>query len=327
MDSLRLILLILGLILIAGIYFWGTRSRSPGSEDQDDSLDTSYLDDLGESRSRKDFGYSREAAELSHTSALSTADGGFDSSTVGASDELEDEFDEDDLAADEDFEEGEDFEESEESEDFEEDEDFTVEADELSQLGELPVESDQETETQLDGLDFIVTRGGDSEAVERSLQELGELVARPPENTPSGCGEELIIALSLMAPRGKRFNGEELFAVLGASGFEYGEMGIFHQQRDRGPRSALSAANILKPGTLDANDEDFSTPGIALFLRLASGSNGIERFESMLEIGHAVARELDAELRDEQRSTLTKQVENHLRERIVEFGRQQRLKR
>jgi cell division protein ZipA len=143
--------------------------------------------------------------------------------------------------------------------------------------------------------------------------------ARRKAATPRDGG--LVIALTVMAQRGRAFNGPALLEAMESVQMTHGEMSIFHRHDPEGESGALfSAANILEPGSFDIDKMvGFSTPGIVLFLRLPSSRPGLEVFEEMIRVGRALAEALGGELCDEARSTLTAQTIAHLRERIHNF--------
>lgn len=133
-----------------------------------------------------------------------------------------------------------------------------------------------------------------------------------------------VIALHVMASRNGHFRGEDLLDEFMANDLRYGSMKIFHRHQDQdgvGP-VLFSLANSVKPGTFDLNAMDaFSTPGISLFMALDDLDNPTDAFEQLLEVAHNLAAGLGGELKDESRSALTRQTEDHCRQRIKEFER------
>lgn len=133
-----------------------------------------------------------------------------------------------------------------------------------------------------------------------------------------------VMALHVMAPQGTPFQGERLLSELMANDMRYGSMKIFHRHEgsDGIGQVLFSLANSVKPGTFDLNTMgDFSTPGISLFMALDDVDQPSDAFELMLETGHNLADQLGGELKDESRSAMTRQTEDHCRLRIKEFER------
>ncbi|NIR28819.1 MAG: cell division protein ZipA [Gammaproteobacteria bacterium] len=284
MDHLRLILIILGVVLIAGIYLWGTlRRRRParGERERDRDMDAPFL----------------ERFELPH--------GDPDSERIDPLMEPGDE-----LA-------GRSPEEGEPPELREE-----VPGAGLRAPGEsAPLAGERKLTEQ----EFTEPLGQERSAAEPS-EASPERALGPPEYS----GHELIVALTVMARPGRRLGGGELKHAFEAEGLRYGEMGIFHHYGERGERTirpVFSAANVLKPGTLDVGQlETFSTPGILLFAQVPGELEGHTSFETMLSVGRRLAGRLDAILCDDARNILTNQSINHLRERIADFERRQMLR-
>jgi cell division protein ZipA len=139
--------------------------------------------------------------------------------------------------------------------------------------------------------------------------------------------EELVV-MNVIAPSGRPFAGDELFASLRGLGLKFGDMNIFHRVDPGSKKVQFSVANIVEPGTFDMSDmETIRSPGLCFFLQLPGPENPLEAFETMLSVAHGVAAELKGELKDEQRSFMTPQTEEHYRQRILEFSRRRMSKR
>ncbi|MCK0538430.1 cell division protein ZipA [Alcanivorax quisquiliarum] len=138
-----------------------------------------------------------------------------------------------------------------------------------------------------------------------------------------------VIVVHLIAPRGQRFDGRELLQALLENGMRFGEMNIFHCHRNEGGREVLqfSMANAVEPGTFDIDQMDREQfAGITFFLKLPGPGRPLAALERMLDTVRALAEQLGGELKDEQRSVLTPQTMEHMRQRVQEFERRLRLK-
>lgn len=135
---------------------------------------------------------------------------------------------------------------------------------------------------------------------------------------------EEVLIINVMAHKGEMFNGADLLDIILKCGMRYGSMDIFHRHSDTKGEGALlfSMANMVKPGTfdLDAMDE-FETPGVSLFMTLPINADSMQSFDLMADTARAIAETLDGELKDEQRSVMTRQTLEHCRERIRNFER------
>ncbi len=159
--------------------------------------------------------------------------------------------------------------------------------------------------------------------LEEEAQE--EAQAATPQSEP----EEVLI-INIMAQKGEMFNGADLLDIVLKCGLRYGNMDIFHRYSDTKGDGALlfSMANMVRPGTfdLDAMDE-FSTPGVSLFMTLPIDADSMQSFDLMAETAQAIAQTLGGELKDEQRSAMTKQTLEHSRQRIRDFERKKLFRR
>jgi len=140
-----------------------------------------------------------------------------------------------------------------------------------------------------------------------------------------------IVLINVKAREGY-FSGRDVLEVAMATGLEHGEMGIFHRVNlttasNKGA-PLYSMASMVEPGTFPREQdaiEEFSTPGLALFLQLPSPGDDLALFNEMLATAQQLAEQLGGELQDETHSVLTRQTIEHLREEIIELQRQQRL--
>jgi len=132
---------------------------------------------------------------------------------------------------------------------------------------------------------------------------------------------EMVVVLNVMARAEQTFDGLSLQAALEGAGLKSGDMQLYHyraetQSEDTPP--IFSALNAVRPGTLDVSEFDgMHTPGIALVLRVPGLERPSESFELMLVAARRIAAELDGQVCDDTRSTLTGQALNHMRERIA----------
>jgi len=181
---------------------------------------------------------------------------------------------------------------------------------------------------QIGQLDLLSVEDDDRDPRRKSPRSKKEAKHPPAESGPPE--DVLVLAITVMARAGKSFPGGDLQAVLEAAGLRHGDMGIFHyQESGKSARSVadFSVANVLKPGAFDLDSmADRSTPGVAMFVQLPGPDDPGAAFEGMLRTARKLADQLEGVVCDETRSTLTGQAINHMRERIGEFHRKQRLR-
>lgn len=131
-----------------------------------------------------------------------------------------------------------------------------------------------------------------------------------------------MILLFHLTPIEGTFDGESIVHAASECGIEPGEMEIFHRYRDPGsPSSALfSIANMVKPGTFPFGAmAEFDSPGLTMFSQAEGASDDLARLEEMFATAHCLADHLDAKVLDETRSVLTPEVEQRLRDRVLEL--------
>ena len=135
-----------------------------------------------------------------------------------------------------------------------------------------------------------------------------------------------VVVMHLMAGEDKVFAGQTLLDALLAEGLRYGSMKIFHRHvGDDGSGPVLySVANSVNPGTFDLNDmEQFTTPGVSFFFAMEDVDDPAAAFELLLGAARQMATDLGGTLKDESRSVLTRQTEEHYRQRIADYSRTQ----
>lgn len=160
-------------------------------------------------------------------------------------------------------------------------------------------------------------------------------VAAPPANQSEKQQSEKpdpeALVVHLLAAQGTRMPGRQLLQALLENGLRYGEMHIFHHHRTGSAQAArpvlqYSVANAVEPGTFDIDAmEEETFAGITFFLTLPGPDAPLEVLENMLQVARRMADALGAELKDETRSVLTQQTIEHMRQRVQDFERRQRL--
>lgn len=165
-------------------------------------------------------------------------------------------------------------------------------------------------------------------AVDDDLDDdIGEapLAAREPESPADApAPPDEVIIINVMAPPGTYFDGAELLDALLQNGMRFGDMDIFHRHQEASGNGPVlfSLANMVKPGTFDLDAmEDFQTPGVSLFLTLPLKSDSLRAFDLMRDIAQDLCATLGGELKDENRSVMTRQTMEHCRQRITDYER------
>lgn len=134
-----------------------------------------------------------------------------------------------------------------------------------------------------------------------------------------------VLVLNVCAKDGDEISGAVLLPTLLTLGLKYGEMQIFHRHQDSAGNGEVlfSLANMVKPGTFDVdNMETFSTQGLSLFMTLPGAGDGMETFNLMLSAAAKLAESLGAQVLDDKRCVLTKKTTQQYVQRIRDVERE-----
>jgi cell division protein ZipA len=137
---------------------------------------------------------------------------------------------------------------------------------------------------------------------------------------------ELVVSISIVARSEQGFNGEKLLHEMLSLGLRFGDMDIFHRHKHASGQGQVqfSLANALQPGTFNLDDmSSFATRAVTLFMILPGPKHPTRAYKLMLETAQKLAKELNGQLLDSNRSMLTQQTIAHLHEQIQEFERRQ----
>jgi cell division protein ZipA len=125
-----------------------------------------------------------------------------------------------------------------------------------------------------------------------------------------------IVALRLVAPQPQRFAGRSLRQALAAEGFVLGRFAIFHKP-DEERRAVLSAASLNRPGTFDPDTMDSQHyGGLSLFAVLPGPKPPSQAFDELVFTARSLNERLHGVLQDEQGGPLTPSRIASLRERL-----------
>lgn len=133
-----------------------------------------------------------------------------------------------------------------------------------------------------------------------------------------------VLSLHVMAVPGRPIAGRRLLELLLQYGLRYGDMSIFHRhEHPAGQGKVLfSLAQAVEPGTFDIIQmERQNVPGISLFMGLP-GYKRLHAFDLMVDTARRLAKELDADLLDDQAQPATSALFETWREEVIEAERQ-----
>jgi len=133
---------------------------------------------------------------------------------------------------------------------------------------------------------------------------------------------QMLLTLFIVPASGQQLLGSDVFVTLDEVGLRHGARRIFHRETDQGA-VVFSVAHLAEPGELDPLGQRFEyLQGLALFAVLPGPRPGTDAFADLLATARRIAQRLHAELTDGERSTLTPQTIQHLREKVLAFERQ-----
>lgn len=140
--------------------------------------------------------------------------------------------------------------------------------------------------------------------------------------SPSKDGDDMVIALTIMAPEDARFSGKAVKAALDSSDLHFGDLQIYHRFTSGSRKQSIfSVANILDPGTLLPDKfVSLMTPGLLIFARLPGPVNGLIVFDDLLETAQFLTEKLGGILSDDAREPISDLRLETMRSRIFNLN-------
>ena len=169
----------------------------------------------------------------------------------------------------------------------------------------------------------LAQKAREAERAVQLLREEQERQTKVQQQPAADDGQEEVLVLNVLAREAAGFAGSELLAILDACDCRLGARQIFNrfEQADGQGKVQFSVANLLEPGTFNADMQRMATSGLCFFMRLPGADNPVEAYNCMVETAQCVARNLNGALKDDSHSTVTEQTLAHGRQRIREFQR------
>lgn len=172
---------------------------------------------------------------------------------------------------------------------------------------------------------FSAARDHEDDQLHFDMPTRSQRTVRPPAAPP---GQEKIITLHVAAPEGELFAGPALHTALRLCRLQFGMRDVYHRITEANgvPEAVYSVASMVKPGYLDPGMADeFSTPGLTLFMVMPGPVEGVSAFRDMLETAQQLAQRLGGDVLDDKRALLTHQAEQYLHDQIAETERRWRV--
>jgi cell division protein ZipA len=128
--------------------------------------------------------------------------------------------------------------------------------------------------------------------------------------------ERRIVTLRVLPRSEPRFAGRNLRQAFGSAGFRHGPLDIYHLPDDQG-RVLISAAALAQPGTFDpSNMGSLRFSGLNLFAVLPGPLPERECFDELVHAARTLAERLDATITDQHGEELTAQRIARLRQSL-----------
>lgn len=135
----------------------------------------------------------------------------------------------------------------------------------------------------------------------------------------------MTVLMTVLAPTGQSFTGGAIRSVCGSLHLVLGERGIWECRSDNGDM-IFGIGHLREPGVFDAAHLDaLRTSGLLLFLKLPGPVNAITAVDRMIKVASDLARRLDGSVCDERRNRMTTQAMIRLRSEAAEFEQRRRL--
>lgn len=202
------------------------------------------------------------------------------------------------------------------------------EAAEIFEPAEAPAKATRQKSAKAGGERQNKTRVSSDNAAQRDLQKRAQQpLQKQAEPAPAkeATASEIIV-VNVLAKNEVGFNGADLLQILLACDMRFGKHKIFHRHEHKNGTGAIqfSMANAVEPGVFDLNNiEDFHTSGVTFFLALPGPEDPIKAFDYMVETANCLVNNLNGDLKDADKCTMTAQTLEHHRQRVQEFERRQ----
>jgi cell division protein ZipA len=140
-----------------------------------------------------------------------------------------------------------------------------------------------------------------------------------PAQTPNATEQQKIVTVRVCAAGEARWSGAALLAALELNGLAYGRYQVFHRRHVDG-RSLFCVASLIEPGTFDVtrmSAEEFR--GVTLFAVLPGPVEPLLTFDELLSAARGLAQELAGMVQDSKGMPLSPQRAAALRDDVARF--------
>ncbi|WP_417879250.1 cell division protein ZipA [Vibrio sp.] len=168
----------------------------------------------------------------------------------------------------------------------------------------------------------IADSGIKQEKTESAPASVGSQPKGSQENKQINKNDMEVIVFHVHAAGTSEFVGTQLFDSMQQHGLHYGAMDIFHCHTDTSGTGKVlfSVANMMNPGTLVHDDPAaFTTKGISFFMTLPCFGDADQNFKLMLRTAQQIADDLGANVLDDKRNLMTPDRLSAYRQQIRDY--------
>jgi len=184
-------------------------------------------------------------------------------------------------------------------------------------VGEVRIITSADSDVADEDVSSFVAAGEDQFQEGLYQEDMGESGTAEKEATNKNMPGDIIV-LYILPKAGQHLVGSQINSSAQAMGLSFGEMNIFHYRVNN--RNVFSLANMLEPGSFDANTiHDLKTTGLTIFMQI-NGDDPLDDLTEMLQRSYQLAGLLDARLCNHKREPLTEQDAENYRTQVSEFN-------
>ncbi|MCH9697838.1 MAG: cell division protein ZipA C-terminal FtsZ-binding domain-containing protein [Gammaproteobacteria bacterium] len=157
--------------------------------------------------------------------------------------------------------------------------------------------------------------------IEAALKEPKPDPDRDPESFNSAKHEQLpsVIVLHLLAPSDSSYQGSALTDVFAKAGLRYGSMDIYHYYDYQKKQEMFSVANLREPGTIPEQMTYFESDGLSLFMQPDTLENPLLVFDKMVECADVLYQDLGGKMLDDKHQPVTQEYLSKLRNWLIDY--------
>jgi cell division protein ZipA len=151
------------------------------------------------------------------------------------------------------------------------------------------------------------------------MPENSDRIAVAPPRVPNSSEQQKIISIRVCAPGESRWSGAALLAALESHGLAYGRYQVFHRKHIDG-RSLFCVASLVEPGSFDvARMADDEFRGVTLFAVLPGPVEPLLTIDELLSAARGLAQDLAGMVQDAKGVPLSPQRAAALRDDVALF--------